>query len=294
MGNNDETQRQSRLKRPLNAYMLFCQERRSSLLQEEPNLNHKAIMTRLGDLWKAMSSEEQNPYREQARQLQNEFRADCPEYHYRQKKNKAKSSNSVAKQQAQINGHLLSVDPNYLMMLGAQALLASCSIMNTQMPDSPSQIPITAQMMPRAVNPAIQPVSMPPPPPIGSIKTTRTATIATTAKMEPNLRQQLPAMPPPLGNQNQKQVIPAMPPPESHMPQKIDSLPKMSISESKSMENYDPSLLNRPQNPTTRRFGPIQAQSPAHFPQISSPVSMPPPPLQSGMPKMPPPPGFWH
>ena len=175
------------------------------------------------------------------------------------------------------------------MVLGAQALLAQYSIIGNPIPDSNNMIPMNNSIpnIPRLQT--IPPVSMPPPPPIGSIKVTRTATLSSTNKNEIINKPQLPSMPTPLSFN-----LPSMPPPEI-ISKQPDNISKYSILEIQSPELNETNNIGKPQNITTRRFGPLQnhPQSPSN--PLSPPVSMPPPPSSfNGLPKMPPPPTFWH
>lgn len=115
--NNNED---SPIKRPPNSYMLFCNDTREKLLQREPNLNYKTVMTRLGELWKALSKEERQPYVDQAKQSQAEFKLKHPEYKYKPRKPKA--SHHAANQLVLPNG-ISNAEASYLMLLGAQTLL---------------------------------------------------------------------------------------------------------------------------------------------------------------------------
>ncbi|KAK8866587.1 hypothetical protein M9Y10_009551 [Tritrichomonas musculus] len=107
-------------KRPPNAYMLFCNDTREKLLQREPNLNYKTVMTRLGELWNALSKEEKQPYIEKAKQSQAEFKANNPDYKYKPRKPKA--AHQATNQLILPNG-ISNAEASYLMLLGAQTLL---------------------------------------------------------------------------------------------------------------------------------------------------------------------------
>ncbi|OHT06011.1 hypothetical protein TRFO_05644 [Tritrichomonas foetus] len=107
-------------KRPPNAYMRFCNDRREKLLQEEPNLNYKTVMTRLGEIWNGMSKEERQPYVDEARQSQIEFKQKHPNYKY--KPRKPKPTHQQSNQLVLPNG-ISHAEASYLMLLGAQTLL---------------------------------------------------------------------------------------------------------------------------------------------------------------------------
>lgn len=53
-------------KRPLNAYMLFCQEKRPEHKEENPEIDATDMAIALGEMWKALPDEEKKPYRDAA------------------------------------------------------------------------------------------------------------------------------------------------------------------------------------------------------------------------------------
>lgn len=172
-------------RRPPNAYLLFCTEVREELLNNEPTLTHKTIMKRLGELWNGLTPEEKKPYQVKAQELQDEFRKVTPEYHYKQKKQKVKNPNQVTKVPGAICK--LPIDPQYLMVLGAQFLLHNVNLLTN------SQQPITSV----AVLPPNQrkPLVMPPPPTVSNNQQPRVPLIG-------GEKSGVPSMPPPPGYNN--------------------------------------------------------------------------------------------
>ena len=49
-------------KRPLTAYMYFCQDKRPSVKAENPDLDGKGLTSELAAFWKSLSSEDKTPY----------------------------------------------------------------------------------------------------------------------------------------------------------------------------------------------------------------------------------------
>ncbi|KAK3101318.1 hypothetical protein FSP39_002656 [Pinctada imbricata] len=67
-------------KRPMNAFMLFAQEKRLSLTQNFPGKDNRTISVILGDTWKKMSSGERSIYEDKAKVLakeQKKIHPDC-------------------------------------------------------------------------------------------------------------------------------------------------------------------------------------------------------------------------
>jgi hypothetical protein len=50
-------------KRPLTGYMLFASEKRSEVLKENPKLRVTEIAVKLGEMWKSLSDEEKDSYK---------------------------------------------------------------------------------------------------------------------------------------------------------------------------------------------------------------------------------------
>ena len=117
---NNNNNIDSAVKRPPNAYMLFCNDTREKLLMREPNLNYKTVMTRLGELWNELPQEKKQPYIETAKQTQSDFKQKYPDYKYKPRKPKA--AHQAANQLILPNG-ISNAEASYLMLLGAQTLL---------------------------------------------------------------------------------------------------------------------------------------------------------------------------
>lgn len=72
----------NKIKKPQNAYFLYCQVQRPLLKAQYPDKLLKDINKILGDQWKNLTLDEQNIYKSQATIEHQQFKELYPEYHY--------------------------------------------------------------------------------------------------------------------------------------------------------------------------------------------------------------------
>ncbi|KAL5010035.1 hypothetical protein ScPMuIL_012340 [Solemya velum] len=71
-----------RIKRPMNAFMLFANEQRIEMRSENPFLCNKLLSVKLGEIWSGMKEEEKDTYFKQARELELLHKSQYPGYKY--------------------------------------------------------------------------------------------------------------------------------------------------------------------------------------------------------------------
>ncbi|CAG8671889.1 11625_t:CDS:2, partial [Acaulospora colombiana] len=76
------SRRDRRLKRPMNAFLIFNKEMRPKVLEMNPNMTVAEISKTIGENWRGMSEEERERYLQRARDLKNEFHETHPDFVY--------------------------------------------------------------------------------------------------------------------------------------------------------------------------------------------------------------------
>ena len=84
-GKSESTQR---LKRPMNAFMVWSSLERKRLAEREPHLHNTELSKRLGEIWKGMSEDMKKPYRDEAQKLKAKLMEEHPDYKYRPRRRK--------------------------------------------------------------------------------------------------------------------------------------------------------------------------------------------------------------
>ncbi|KAK3723790.1 hypothetical protein QZH41_007100 [Actinostola sp. cb2023] len=71
-----------KIKRPMNAFMIWARLNRSTIAKRYPHANNAEISVKLGEIWNDLSTEQQKPYFDEASRLKEKHRMEFPNWVY--------------------------------------------------------------------------------------------------------------------------------------------------------------------------------------------------------------------
>ncbi|CAB4002394.1 Hypothetical predicted protein [Paramuricea clavata] len=96
-------EKEPRVKRPMNAFMLYAQVARRKVATKYPNLNYAKLSKTLGKIWQVLPEEERRPFIQEAERLRTQHKLKHPDYKYTPKRLKTKKHHGASMKKARFD-----------------------------------------------------------------------------------------------------------------------------------------------------------------------------------------------
>ncbi|XP_056415335.1 transcription factor Sox-3-B-like [Hyla sarda] len=100
-----------RVKRPMNAFMVWSREKRKKMLADHPKIHNSEISKRLGVEWKLLGDAEKKPFIDESKRLRAQHMSEHPDYKYKPRR---RQKTLQKKDHYSLPGNLMASDANPL------------------------------------------------------------------------------------------------------------------------------------------------------------------------------------
>jgi hypothetical protein len=128
------------MKRPPNAFILFCRAVAPAVTSANPGMSHLDVNHLLGKMWQVSDKAAKSYYREQARQLMDSFKASHPDYYELRHKRQHTRTTVKAPEPIRIRVVLDGGEPTPVGPPLADDPLALLKMVHQQNPPNPADI----------------------------------------------------------------------------------------------------------------------------------------------------------
>ncbi|KAI6192420.1 High mobility group box domain-containing protein [Aphelenchoides bicaudatus] len=101
LASNDD----DRVKRPMNAFMVWSRGQRRKMAQEHPKMHNSEISKRLGQEWKDLSEQDKRPFIDEAKRLRQVHMKEHPDYKYRPRRKSKPQAQTQKKSVSALHQH---------------------------------------------------------------------------------------------------------------------------------------------------------------------------------------------